>query len=92
MGRGKAVSLPAKEVQYRWESTTRQWPIMNAVLYGVSRDQMMARHKSNHIQVVYAPSTETANRAFGVKAAMFAAMGIDVHLCGDVKFGWALGD
>lgn len=87
MGRGKAVSLPAKEVQYRWESTTRQWPIMNAVLYGVSRDQMMARHKSNHIQVVYTPSTETANRALGVKAAMFAAMGIDVHLCGDVKFG-----
>jgi hypothetical protein len=29
---------------------------MHAVLKGISRDQMMARHKSNHIQVVYAPN------------------------------------
>jgi 3-oxoacyl-[acyl-carrier protein] reductase len=28
---------------------------MHAVTYGITRDQMMARHKSNHIQVAYAP-------------------------------------
>ena len=28
---------------------------MHAVFHGITRDQMMARHKSNHIQVVYAP-------------------------------------
>ena len=35
----------------RWLATTPQWPIMHAVTYGISRDQMMARHKANHIQV-----------------------------------------
>jgi hypothetical protein len=85
MGRGTVVSLPAEEMKYRWESTTPQWPIMSAVLHGVSRDQLMARHKANHIQVAYAPSAEVANKAFAAKAAMLNEMGISVHICGDVK-------
>jgi hypothetical protein len=60
---------------------------MHAVLHGVSRDQMMARHKANHIQVVYAPSADDADKALAAKAAMFEAMGVRVHLCGDVKVG-----
>jgi len=60
---------------------------MSAILHGVSRDQLMARHKANHIQVVYAPSAETADKAMAAKAAMLAEMGIAVHLCGDVIFG-----
>ena len=87
MGRGTVVGLPPDEMQLRWQSTTPQWPIMSAVLHGVSRDQLMARHKANHIQVVYAPSAEQADRALAVKAAMFAEMRIAVHLCGDVKVG-----
>jgi hypothetical protein len=51
----------------------------------VSRDQMMARHKANHIQVVYAPDITTADKALAIKAAMFAELGIHVHLCGEVK-------
>jgi ABC-type uncharacterized transport system substrate-binding protein len=47
----------------------------------------MARHKANHIQVVYAPSSEEADKALAAKAAMLEAMGIKVHLCGDVKGG-----
>jgi hypothetical protein len=47
----------------------------------------MARHKANHIQVVYAPSAEIADKALAAKAAMFAEMGIAVHLCGDVQVG-----
>ena len=35
---------------------------MHAVTYGVSRDQMMARHKANHIQVAYANSAEGGRR------------------------------
>jgi hypothetical protein len=85
IGRGSVLRLPEKELTERWESTTLQWPIMNAVLHGVSRDQMMARHKANHIQVAYAPDGTTADRALAVKAAMFAGLGIRVHLCGDVK-------
>ena len=51
LGRAEAIELPPEETQRRWDATTPQWPIMHAVTYGVSRDQMMARHKSNHIQV-----------------------------------------
>ena len=84
IGRGTVVALPPEEMQFRWKSTTPQWPIMSAVLHGVSRDQLMARHKANHIQVVYAPSVELANKALAAKVTMFAEMGIVVHLCGDV--------
>jgi hypothetical protein len=87
LGRGTVVHLSAEEMKFRWESTTPQWPIMSAILHGVKRDQLMARHKANHIQVVYAPSAETADKVLAVKAAMFSEMGIDVHLCGDVKVG-----
>ena len=87
MGRGTVVALPPEEMQFRWESTTPQWPIMSAILHGVSRDQLMAHHKANHIQVVYAPSAQIADNALAVKAAMFAEMGITVHLCGTVNVG-----
>jgi hypothetical protein len=87
IGRGTVVSLPPEEMQFRWESTTPQWPIMSAILHGVSRDQLMARHKANHIQVVYAPSAEMADKALAAKAAMLVEMGIAVHICGDVKVG-----
>lgn len=85
LGRGTVVALPAEELRQRWQSTTEQWPMMNAVLHGVSRDQLMARHKANHIQVVYAPSAEAADQALAVKAAMLAGLGIKVHLCGRVN-------
>ena len=49
--------------------TTPQWPIMHAVTYGVSRDQMMARHKANHIQVAYGPDAAGADLALAAKAA-----------------------
>jgi hypothetical protein len=87
LGRGTVVSLPEAEIRERWRSTTEQWPMMSAVLHGVSRDQMMARHKANHIQVVYAPDVSTADKGLAVKAAMFAGMGIHVHLCGRVGLG-----
>jgi hypothetical protein len=44
----------------------------------------MARHKANHMNVVYAPDAETADKALVAKAAMFNAMGYDVHLAGAV--------
>ena len=71
----------------RWRATTPSWPIMHAVLHGVSRDQMMARHRSNHIQVAYGADAASADRALAAKAAMFDALGVNVHLCGDVALG-----
>lgn len=87
MGRGTVVDLPVEEVERRWKATNPEWPIMNAVLHGVTRDQMMARHKSNHINVAYAPSSDLADRALWAKAAMLDALGISVHLCGKVNSG-----
>ena len=60
---------------------------MHAVTYGVSRDQMMARHKSNHIQVAYANSEAEADQAMLAKAAMAAALDIEVSICGTRKNG-----
>jgi hypothetical protein len=85
MGRATVVRLPAEETERRLEATTPQWPIMHAVLHGVSRDQFMARHKANHLNVVYAPDAETADNALRAKAALFAELGVQVHLCGDVN-------
>jgi L-fucose isomerase-like protein len=87
VGRGSVVDLPPEETRRRWMATTPQWPIMSAVLHGVSRDQFMARHKANHVQVVYAPSAGAAERALAAKAAMFHELGVKVHICGDVNVG-----
>ena len=56
LGRGTVVSLPAAETERRWRETTAQWPIVHAILHGVSQNQMMARHRANHLNVAYAPS------------------------------------
>ena len=82
VGRGAAIALPAEETQRRWDATTPQWPIMHAVLYGVSRDQLMAQHKSNHVQVVYSNDAAAADRTLEVKAAMAHTLGIRVNQCG----------
>ena len=83
LGRAKSVELPAEETERRWNITTPQWPMMHAVLCGVSRDQFMAKHKANHIQVAYAPDAASADLAMATKAAAFREMGMEVSLCGD---------
>ena len=89
LGRAEVVALPDEETERRWRETTSQWPIMHAVTYGVSRDQMMARHKSNHIQVAYTKTAQAADQALLAKAAMAEAMGMDVAICGTRKGGKA---
>ena len=84
LGRGTCIEMPEEEVDRRLNSTNKEWPIMNAVLHGVGRDELMARHKANHLNVAYAPDAETADKALIAKAAMFEAMGYQVHLAGDV--------
>jgi hypothetical protein len=87
LGRAKVIALPIEETQRRWRETTVQWPIMHAVTYGVSRDQMMARHKANHIQVAYANSAQEADLALYTKAALAAGLGLQVFLCGTTASG-----
>jgi L-fucose isomerase-like protein len=82
LGRAAAIELPREETERRWNATTRQWPIMHGVFYGVSRDQFMGQHKANHIQVVYSNDAASADHTLEAKAAMAHSLGIHVNLCG----------
>ena len=82
IGRGCVVDLPPEETERRWQLTTPQWPIMSAVTYGVSRDQLMAKHQANHIRVGYANDAAAADECMLLKAAMAKGLGIKVNVCG----------
>lgn len=82
LGIAYSVKLPQAETERRWKQTTSQWPILHAVFPGITRDQMMARHKANHIQVAYAPTVEKAREALISKTAFFQELGVEVHVCG----------
>jgi len=89
LGRAKVITLPQAETERRWRETTVQWPIMHAVTYGVTRDQMMARHQANHIQVAYANSAQEADLALYAKAALATELGLEVSVCGTKADGRA---
>lgn len=82
IGRGGVVELPKEETERRWQNTTPQWPIMHAVTYGVSRDQLMAKHQANHIQVAYADDAKSADACLLAKAAFANELGMKVNVCG----------
>jgi L-fucose isomerase-like protein len=86
MGLGTVVQLPEEETNRRWKHTTSQWPMVSAILNGISRDSFMARHRANHVNIAYAPDPKTAAHALAVKAAMFDTLGVRVHVCGTVNF------
>ncbi len=85
IGRGGVVTLPREETERRWQATTPQWPIMHAVTYGVSRDQLMAKHQANHIQVAYAHDAKSADECMFAKAAFARALGMRVNACGTLR-------
>lgn len=85
IGRGHVVELPEEETRRRLDGTTPVWPIMHAVLHGVTRDQMMAKHKANHVQVAYADSPSEADKCLHAKACAALDLGIEVNLCGTLS-------
>ena len=85
LGLGAVVELPQEETERRWQSTTPQWPMVNAVFSGVTRDSFMGRHRANHVSIAYTPTEADARKAIAVKAAMLHELGIIVHLCGTVE-------
>lgn len=87
IGRATAIELPAEETQRRLNQVTPQWPIMHVLLHGISRNQYMARHHANHVNVAYADTPELADKALAVKASLLAELGIQVHLCGTSMAG-----
>jgi hypothetical protein len=84
LGLGEALDLPEAITAEHWALTTSQWPMMHLALAGVTRDQMMARHKANHIQVVYAPDAASARAGLYAKAAALRELGIECFMCGDI--------
>lgn len=86
MGLGSVVELPPEETARRWNQTTIQWPMVNTLFDGISRNAFMARHRANHVNIAYAPDEKMAVHALAVKSAMFNALGVKVHLCGTVNF------
>jgi hypothetical protein len=84
LGLGEAVAVPDEIARENWKLTTSQWPMMHMIMRGITRDQFMARHKANHIQVAYAPDKAGARRALFAKAAAMRELGINVSFCGEV--------
>ena len=84
VGTAHAVELPTQEFQRRLDATTKQWPLLNAVLDGVSRDQLMAGHQSNHITVAYVDEAHLAD-VFKAFVAQAITQNIVVHVAGDAN-------
>lgn len=85
LGRASSVELPEEETQLRWQTTNPEWPMMHCVLHGITRDQFMARHRANHLNVAYGDDADSADRLLIAKAAAFAELGVEVHICGNVS-------
>jgi len=82
IGTGHAVELPAAEFERRRRATTYEWPLLNCVLDGVGRDDLMAGHQSNHITIAYVDEDKLQDvlRAFVAQAL---TQGIKVLVAGD---------
>ncbi|HFN3490387.1 signal transduction protein [Proteus mirabilis] len=82
IGTGMAVELPEAEFERRRRATNYEWPLLNCTLDGVTRDDLMAGHQSNHITVVYVDDDKLA---FVLQAFVAQALtqGIQVKVAGD---------
>ena len=83
IGTGHAVELPPTEFERRRRATTYEWPLMNVVLDGVGRDDLMAGHQSNHVTVAYVDEANLLDvaRAFVAQAL---TQNITVFAAGDL--------
>ena len=76
------LELPAAEFERRRKATTYEWPLLNCKLDGVSRDELMAGHQSNHITIAYVAEDKLQDvlRAFVAQAL---TQGIQVSVAGE---------
>jgi hypothetical protein len=80
-GTGRAVELPAGEWERRRRATTFEWPLLNCVLDGVGRDDLMAGHQSNHISVAYVDEAALPE-VFPAFVAQAVTQGLKVFVAG----------
>ena len=78
MGTGEVLALPESEIDRRWKSTTKEWPIANVHIPGYDRDRLMSSHRSNHITICY-------GNILPELAAVAAELGIPVNIIGDAR-------
>lgn len=81
MGTGTAVELPPDEFERRRRATNYEWPLLNAVLDGVSRDDLMAGHQSNHLTIAYVDDGLLGD-VFQAFVAQALTLGIRVRVAG----------
>lgn len=86
IGTGTGVELPEAEFERRRRATNYEWPLLNAVLDGVSRDDLMAGHQSNHLTIAYVDDALLSDvlQAFVAQAL---TQNIKVYAAGDA---WSL--
>ncbi len=82
IGTGTAVELPAEEFERRRRATSYEWPLLNAMLDGVTRDDLMAGHQSNHLTIAYVDETVLAD-VFKAFVAQSLTQGIKVRVAGN---------
>lgn len=83
IGTGTAYELPKAEFERRLNSTCEVWPLMNCVLDGVGRDDLMAGHQSNHISVAYVPE-ENLKEVVQAFVAQALTQNMRVHVAGGI--------
>nr|WP_314264016.1 signal transduction protein [uncultured Moellerella sp.] len=81
IGTGVAVELPEAEFERRRRATNYEWPLLNCTLDGVTRDDLMGGHQSNHLTVAYIDEDKLA---FVLQAFVAQALtqGIKVKVAG----------
>lgn len=84
VGTGRAIELPEAEFERRRRATSFEWPLLNATLDGVSRDQLMASHQSNHIAVAYVDDDKLGDVVRALVAQALTC-NIKVMVAGDAR-------
>ena len=82
IGTGTAVELPHDEFERRRRATNYEWPLLNAVLDGVSRDDLMAGHQSNHLSLAYVEE-EVLSEVLNAFIAQALTQNMKVFIAGD---------
>ena len=83
----RLLAPDAEKTEERWRLTTSQGPVMHAVLPCSTRDQFIARHKANHLQVVHTPDKAAARRGMFAKEVAMKKAGLKCFVWRDKKDG-----
>ena len=84
IGTGRGIELPEAEFERRRRATCYEWPLLNATLDGVGRDELMAAHQSNHVTIAYVDDDKLAD-VLTAFVAQTLTQNIKVQVAGDAR-------